>query len=324
VKTHYLNTKHLSLIIFIIGAILLVSCQSDDSDETALYPLFFEELAGYVNQKGEWVIEPAFALAKEFSEGMAPVIVDEGQGTWGFINTEGEIVIEPAFQAVQGFREGYAPIFFDGGWGFIDEEGNIVIDPQYSNAHPFSDGLAVVSVPDEVTGQIEMWGYIDETGEWVIEPQFFLADNFVDGSAPVVTLDSAGFIDKEGNFVNELPEGVAALGYISQGMAVAADHQLEIVEQTCGRGYINQDGDWLIDPQFCNAGPFADGLAAVAIKSEEDGRFLWGYINKDGEIVVDAKYLVALDFYHDLARVLSPEGESGYINKNGEWALVDE
>ena len=96
-----------------------------------------------------------------------------------------------------------------------------------------------------------------------------------------------------------------------------------MVEQTCGQGYINQEGEWLIDPQFCTTASFSEGLAAVALKTDVGGMFLWGFVDKEGELVIDTKYLLALDFSNGLARVLTPDGQSGYINKDGRWVLLD-
>lgn len=45
---------------------------------------------GYINQKGEFVIQPKYDLAKNFSDGLAAV--REGD-LFGFINVSGEWVI---------------------------------------------------------------------------------------------------------------------------------------------------------------------------------------------------------------------------------------
>lgn len=50
------------------------------------------ELWGYVNTKGEIIVEPLYAGAKSFSNGMAAV--SNKSGMWGFINREYQVVID--------------------------------------------------------------------------------------------------------------------------------------------------------------------------------------------------------------------------------------
>jgi len=55
---------------------------------------------GYVNAKGEQVIECKFDVAEDFNEGLARVQKDD---KWGYINTKGEQIIECKFDSVGGF-----------------------------------------------------------------------------------------------------------------------------------------------------------------------------------------------------------------------------
>ena len=48
---------------------------------------------GFIDKKGNLVIEPKYRRVLTFSEGLAGVDVKEHQ--WGFINKNGEIVIKP-------------------------------------------------------------------------------------------------------------------------------------------------------------------------------------------------------------------------------------
>lgn len=45
-------------------------------------------------------------------------------------------------------------------------------------------------------------------------------------------------------------------------------------------GYINEDGEIVIEFQFEDASVFSEGLAAVKVGDK------WGYINKKGEIII--------------------------------------
>ncbi len=82
-------------------------------------------------------------------------------------------------------------------------------------------------------------------------------------------------------------------------------------------GYLDCSATWAIEPQFWNAGPFSEGLAAVLIK---DG--WWGYIDPSGAMVIDPSFGAAGQFSEGLAVALdSTKGKWGYIDRSGSWAI---
>ena len=79
-------------------------------------------------------------------------------------------------------------------------------------------------------------------------------------------------------------------------------------------GYINGEGKFVIEPRFENAFLFSDGAAAV----EESGK--WGFINRAGKFLVEPKYESAGIFRQGLAAVRW-EGKWGFISKDGEMVV---
>lgn len=63
-----------------------------------------------------------------FSEGLAIARKDD---LIGFINNKGEWIIAPQFETARGFQNGIAKVEKDGKWGLIDKEGNWVLFPKY-------------------------------------------------------------------------------------------------------------------------------------------------------------------------------------------------
>lgn len=96
---------------------------------------------------------------------------------YGYIDQKGNIVIEPQFNIAYDFHEGLACVmksksglFFDpkGKWGYVDKIGKIVIEAQFTYGDNFSEGIAVVS-KDNLAD--ESYGYINKLGNFIAEPQ---------------------------------------------------------------------------------------------------------------------------------------------------------
>jgi hypothetical protein len=173
----------------------------------------------FINQQGNTIFEhPQAYEALDSSEGLAAVRINE---LWGFIDASGEFVITPQFSDVSRFSNGLAPSArctsnrserHRRQYGYINHAGDFVIQPQFAYAHPFSEGLAAVKVNDDVDGLGGKWGYIDTNGQFVIPPQFqgtFLTEsNFSEGLAAMRIPDPRlryngkwGYIDRTGHFV---------------------------------------------------------------------------------------------------------------------------
>jgi len=135
---------------------------------------------GFVNQKGEWVIQPAYDKAKTFVNGLAPV--SKGK-IWGYINEKGEEVISFDYRDAEIFAaNGLAPVK-DKKWGFINTTGNLVIPMEYDITaglsfimsgfkKGFINGLARVKSK-------KGWGFINEKGEVLGGKWYKNAENFV-------------------------------------------------------------------------------------------------------------------------------------------------
>lgn len=255
---------------------------------------------GYINPAGRIAIKPQFADARPFHENLAAVKVGD---RWGFIDVTGKRVIPPAFQSVEDFSEGLAQVWSGDKYRFVDRTGKVVIDPSFSmlNNSRFSDGLAVVLTVDQTSG------FIDKTGTFVIPPKLLGAGHFSEGLASVIVGNKRGFIDKTGRLAIAPTFDEVGNGF-SEGLATAR----------VGKkwGYIDKTGTWTIAPQFQQAQSFSQGLARVAVSTDESnplGKI--GYIDKTGKQLIPPQFEDASDFRGDLAAVLT-----GFDNG---WRYVD-
>ena len=209
---------------------------------------------GYINKRGEMVINPQFDDAGRFSEGLACVKVG---AKWGYINKSGDYVVTPRFNNLFGnaFSEGLASGEVDGKWEYINKSGEYVASPQFDWVYPFYEGLAIVKVGDKR-------GYINTSMEYVINPQFDDASSFSEGLARVKVGRKWGYINKSGIYV--IAPQLDGTRPFSEGLAV-----VWIGGDGLGRGgkwgYIDTQGAVVIPLQFDQVSPVTEGLAAVKV-----------------------------------------------------------
>ena len=71
-----------------------------------------------------------FDYVDNFKKGFAVVKEDD---KWGYINTKGEQIIEYEFNDVHSFNKGLATVQKDGKWGYINTKGYPVIFDKSKN-----------------------------------------------------------------------------------------------------------------------------------------------------------------------------------------------
>lgn len=79
-------------------------------------------------------------------------------------------------------------------------------------------------------------------------------------------------------------------------------------------GYVNSTGKYVLEPQYENALPFSDFLAAV----KKNGR--WGYINGEGKFIIEPSFEDAYLFSEQTAAV-KLDGKWGFINRAGKFLI---
>ena len=72
-------------------------------------------------------------------------------GKWGFVDLKGNVVIEPRFDEAKSFSNGLAGVRVGEQWGFVDTTGTLVIEPQFQDVGYFTaEGACFVSnLPDQ-------------------------------------------------------------------------------------------------------------------------------------------------------------------------------
>ncbi len=266
---------------------------------------------GYINEKGEVVIDLKYDSALNFSEGAASVEINK---KYGLINTKGEIIIEPQFEWIGGFSEGFASFKAGNLYGFIGRDGKILIKPQFENVKSFSEGYASVQIDGK-------WCRINRNGEFIHEPAGLATDprdlgfdekygiSFHDNRALVSRKSQYGFIDIYGKIA--VPLKYYRASSFSEGYSS--------VQTYSKTGYINIKGKMEIDEQYSEGADFSEGLARVVIDYKSNK---WGFINKTGKLEIDASRFDLIrwniiDENRNFSEGLFP------VRENGMWGYID-
>ncbi|MEM9110759.1 MAG: WG repeat-containing protein [Planctomycetota bacterium] len=284
-------------------------------------------------------------------------VQDPDTGLWGFIDSGGNPVTPIVFDWAGDYRHGLGLAEQDGAMGYIDatfrDTGKWAIFPRFELTDPgdqsafgFFEGRALAR---DTSGR---WGYIGPEGKWAIEPRFaesprdypgVPAGNFSDGLAwfQIVEMGERNKLDENDEFVLDA-EGKPIkeahprrrVGFIDRNGEVVIDARYEMAHDF-GEGlaavrikshdawaFINKDDRRVIPPSYDAVGRFSGGLCAVGVNLKVDnvGVERWGYIDPAGNEVIGKRFDEARDFSEGLAAVR--EGEKwGYINIEGEWVI---
>lgn len=292
------------------------------------------ELWGYIDDSGNWVIPPSFTYAGAFWDS-GRAVVQEGEGQlFGVIDASGEYVVQPTFDNISTrMNDDLLRVRVpERGWGYIDSSGAFVIEPQFDDARDFCDGFARVSsqIETNVYGNYlyQLWGYIDTSGKRITEDIFEEAYDFSEGLA-CAKHGTYNYIDTEGNvairgYFDRVTSFSSGRAFVRQGGVQASDPIW---------GMIDAEGNWVIDESdlggewfdISTGGDYKvywnNGLTPVRLP---DGTG-YVYINKDGERVLPKSgvpYAYAYDFTFDgLAAVRDAEMRVGYIDLDGNWVI---
>lgn len=147
---------------------------------------------GFMNTSGELVVPCIYDNSREYMNGIAWVVKDDGF----FIDKSGKEVPTPENEADY-FKSSseYSIVYKGEKCGFIDSSGKLVVPCEYDNLGQFSEGLAYA----ELNGKK---GYVNTKGKLVIPCIYLIAGDFSDGLAYVCDESGKyGYIDMTGKLI---------------------------------------------------------------------------------------------------------------------------
>lgn len=221
-----------------------------------------------------------FEDAHDFSENKAAV---QKNGFWGYIDINGKFIIEPQYISATNFDNGLAIITAqDGKSHIINAEGTSLYEfdlRDYTLCGEIHDDLVLVKKNNlfslfDLSGNIigtpqnQEWEEIIWTGHyWSLfgNQQYGLAlprcKKIVVSDEPI-TVEEGFVLCRDGDKY-QLYNFTTGEKIFSSTWIEPFSEGLSLAKNWAGYGYIDQNGDWVIYPQYDEATSFVDGIAYV-------------------------------------------------------------
>lgn len=278
---------------------------------------------GLYDHKGNQLIPAKFGDLKQPSNELVAATYD--QRNWGYINLKGEKVIDFIYSECRNFHNGLATVALSNCgncWAVINKNGEYVIRPENFHLYTFRlvriDGLQNVfyKVPPTETADASLaapglirlkrngkFGIVDEEGRQII-PSIYddIKGPSTDGLFVVKKNNKCAVLTKE----NRVVLGFNDYNNKFEDIFGFYDGYSKVLMK--GKyGFINPQGKVLISPQYPQATDFSEGMAAVQIKGK------WGFIDKNERLTVQPYYEDYKPFYNGIA----------LVKENGKWNIVN-
>lgn len=272
-------------------------------------PVKFNSQWGVIDRSGNEVVVPMYRYIGKFFDGRSWVMNDNGHV--GVIDCNGKLVTQIQYNFFDEYENGVA---LAATWGdtsqyeFINRKGQITRLPGYQYVQGLSDGLSVVR-------RDSLAGYINKRGKLIIPIIYTEAFFFREDKAYVKQGEHSLIINKKGKWLFRINYEV------DRAAAVYSCNRLA-VHDSSKWGYLNENGEEIIELKYDFTNTFKRGIAAVKLNGK------WGFINKNGKQIsafiydehIINNFWVAEDigyYFHDNLCLVKLNGREGYLDIRG-------
>jgi hypothetical protein len=280
---------------------------------------------GYINVRGETVINSKYLEAGDFSEGLASFRIN---GQYGFINTKDEIILPAIYDFAGSFQNGIADVYNNNEVSFINKKGVTVLPKDFKSIRFIDKNNCVFTT---INGKSGIYNLISSS--IIFEFKNYQIGDFSNDLAIVTKQKNKkkeyGVIDKKGNFIVNFGTYSNIKKFID-GYALV---ELDDKKNKDGNidGVINKKGDLLFKRPYKNHSylnkDFHNGFAIVNLYKywipEEKGvistskKSYEGFINLKGKVVFnDTLIKYVNDFSDNRAFIQDHERNYNIIDTN--------
>lgn len=337
-EEYRMRCRLITLLLILVLVFPVCACAEEDM----LYPACGEEeLWGYINIRGEWVIPPQYGAAYDFGKARYTV-ASTVDGYDGIIDRQGNWIVEPHyFIAEPEYYYGDKPEDEDKLWLIMEKVKDTGLDIGDESSMGFfdaasgfffgihenwsvgwfyseSDLIPAVNLSDADNTQ-GLMGYVNRRNGELVIPFQYEADSefclFHDGVTVVYYPEEfeggeepGHLIDEQGNPV-PLDDGIE----IVFGAGVDSGRILVQDKATGLYGYIDTKGRLVIPAVYPDSYGFDSGRAWVAFSEAEQG-----VIDPDGNEIVPRDLIDSVVHYnHGYTRVSFTDGTEGWLAMDG-------
>ncbi len=293
-------------------------------------PVKEKGLYGYIDESGDFIIQPKFSEAWSYINGTA-LVCEKNQ--WSLIDKNGTYVLTNAFDSVVPFSETCFIGSKNGLYGFYAHgSGKELIAPAYEQVFGFTEKLCVVQQGFNL-------GIVNQQGELVCPPVLQDLKQPLGPLSIVVQLDTTdqiamlmasledgaggkrGLINKNGQLVlkpnyDEIFDDSKHQWYYPFVQTKEHDSEVESAPVHIGKyGICDTTGKIIVAPTFDEIPAWGDGLFRIRIGDK------YGFADASGKIVIEPQYDYVNPFSEGKA-IATVNKKALIIGKKGE-VLID-
>lgn len=204
-------------------------------------------LYGLVDANINYVIQPMYYnLGDVAANGLLRCRVSSS-GKYGYVNTKGEKVIDYQFDYANTFYDGVAAVKIGDKWGLINSSGNFIVAPKYATLYyAGSNRYLFASEISSSSSYSRLYGLMDASGKEVVPATYKYINGIEDDTSGRFKATNAngkcGFIDGNGNVIvdfvyNRVGEFLNGYG------SVYAENGVEQIINTSGQPVLTLEKD---------------------------------------------------------------------------------
>lgn len=260
-----------------------------------------EGLWGYADACGKNVIKAQFKWAGAFSsDGIAPVQSTDGEFYYISASGNKKVAVQNLTKCMDlGMSiDKVLPAGDNGVYSYYNQDFEKVIEGEYQMALPMNGGVAAVLKDGK-------WSLINEKGKALSKDTY---DAVIYDEKGIVYRNERIFvksgtkvlmIDEKGNQIGKTTYEDAKPFFSADGLAAVKVNGLW--------GFVDKDGNMVIEPKYNNARSSSNGFAAVQVGSR------WGFVDIVGNVVIEPLFEDAKDF---------TEKETVFVKDSSFWTVL--
>ena len=265
----------------------------DDTASGAMRPAFDGEYWNYSSNDGGMSLQMDAQEAVAFNEKYGVVKLN---GRYCTILKSGDLygIDETGVDEVLGLTDRFIIAKKDGMYGYYNYDFQCMSDTlQFEDITINNDGVAAVKKDGK-------WGIINDSGETVTD---FIYEDVAVNSLGCAFAGGHAMVKKDGAWMLIDTTGAVLSGQtFADAKAPESDEYIAVANAEGKWGFIDSEGNLIIDYQYYDAASFSCEMAPVMVVSD------WGYISCKNHLVIEDHYESAQPFHEGYAVAHSAMG----------------